>query len=637
MISIIMLSLLFACTSEGTEFDSSLVPVKSGERWGYVNLKGEYEINPQFDEAYPFLCGYACVKKGDKYGYINKKGEYVIQPLYSQAQSFYEGVAWVTKNGSAPILINTHGEELLEMKEAERCYNFSDGYARVLIYDNNGNAQYRFIDQKGNFKGDLKYAYASNFIGDLAYAVVYSSDSTAVKGFISKKSSEFSFVLPDSIGAPYRDDDNQFKNGLAIVKSNNGLEGLIDKKGKYVLEPKFDVLESDNNEWYICKIKGSSDKGWCDKTGKIVINPQFENALPFGNSSLAPVANNDEWGFVDKEGKIVINSQFEFAMPIIDNKVAFVESGNKFGIIDLRGKYIANPQFDEILGPYFGHVVGRNMVESITTEYYDINKAVGLLDQIITQDKVDGLSLDNRLEKTLIKYGKEDISPYSATSGILRVSDRNIGNMFDMEVALEGNFVNYVSDGWWGSTPILNKNAKPNGFNILVKPTGRGSGRSSDLMKAYAKAHGVANCDDDGANFVYGIYDVTLIPNIEGFNVMLYPKAGAMSAYDPEEDEIESESNNSNRYTGKIDGKYDIVMELNFNGGGEVAGSYYYKSKNTPISLEGKLTEEGMLILEERVNGEVTGNFAGQYKGSDYSGIWVSPDGGKEMPFKVTK
>ncbi len=633
MIGITMLSLLFACTSEGTEFDSSLVPVKNGERWGYVNLKGEFVINPQFDEASPFLCGYACIKKGDKYGYINKKGEYVIQPQYSQAQSFHEGVAWVTRKGSAPILINTKGEELLEMKDAETCYSFSDGFARVLSYDEKGNAQYGFIDKKGNYKGGIKYVYAGNFLGGLAYGVMNNSDSTSVRGFIPMNSSGFSFVLPDSLNLPYSD-DFPFHNGFAIVQGESRLKGLIDKEGKIVVNPQFDDLEADNKDWYICSLRGSSDKGWCDKTGKIVINPQFDHVLPFGKSSLAPVEVNDEWGFVDKEGKLKINPQFEFAMPLIENQVAFVQSGDKFGIVDITGKYVANPQFDEILGPYFGWVVGMDMMESTKTEFYDIDKAVGFLDKIITQNEVDGLSLGSKLGIILKKYGKDDISPYAATSGLLRISDRNIANMFDFELALSGDFVDYVSDGWWGSTAVLNKNAKINGFNVLIKPTGRGAGRSIDLMKAYAKAHGVTNCDDDGANFVYGVFDVSLLPNIDGFSIMLYPKAGAMLA--SEQEEVEA-ANDEDHYTGTINGKYEIVMDLHFVGGGKVTGSYYYKSKKSPISLEGEVNEGGLLMLEEKVNGEVTGSFTGKFDETEYSGLWVSPDGSKEMPFKVTK
>ncbi|MDE5870751.1 MAG: WG repeat-containing protein, partial [Muribaculaceae bacterium] len=97
---IFMMPLIIGCSTEGSsDFDSSLIPVQVGERWGYINLKGEYVINPQFDMVAPFIGGYAWVMKGDKYGYINKKGEYAINPQYESVTSFSEGVAWVTRKG----------------------------------------------------------------------------------------------------------------------------------------------------------------------------------------------------------------------------------------------------------------------------------------------------------------------------------------------------------------------------------------------------------------------------------------------------------------------------------------------------------------------------------------------------------
>ena len=51
----------------------------AGDKWGYVNNKGEEVISPVYDGALEFSDnGLAAVKSGDKWGYINKKGEFYI-------------------------------------------------------------------------------------------------------------------------------------------------------------------------------------------------------------------------------------------------------------------------------------------------------------------------------------------------------------------------------------------------------------------------------------------------------------------------------------------------------------------------------------------------------------------------------
>ncbi len=630
LISIMMIPMLFACSSDNTDFDNSLIPVKTGERWGYINLQGEYIINPQFDEAFPFFGGQALVKKGDKYGYINKEGKYTINPQYTDATSFSDGVAWVTRKGSAPILINKKGEELLSCKEAEECYRFSEGLALVCVRDEHGNKRYGFIDRKGVYQVQPKYGEAYDFSEGMAY--VATADSIPVKGFITKEKKDFAIVLPDSLQiSTYV--TNGFLYDRAVVKSKENY-GIIDRNGGIILMPQFSNLMTDNESLFMCMLHDSNDLGWCDKTGKIIINPQFNGAIPFGKGRLAAVMINDEMGYINKEGKIIINPQFEYALPFVDDKIAFVGSGNKYGIIDYEGKYIITPQFDDISIPYITYSCNYTIPESVVTDFYDIDKAVSMLESIVKQDSADGINFNLTIEKLLKKYNKTESDVYGY-SGFYRISKQDIGNMFDIEIGLDGNFIQYVSDGWWGTTPLFIKDAKPKGIIVLVRPKGRGSDKATELLKAYAKKLKL-DYNEDGASGKYGSFDVTIIPNYEGFDIHLYPKSGNKSKNNSATDIGYSETIGTNyNYEGTIDGKYGIVMTLTFSNSGEVSGQYYYKSKKSPILLQGSINSDGVLILEEKVNEKVTGNFTGKWSGSEYSGLWISADGDKELPFKV--
>jgi hypothetical protein len=65
-------------------------------RFGYINLKGEMVIEPQFLYAEYFREGFAVVNREPiNYGYINPTGEFAIAPTYESAYSFSEGLAAV--------------------------------------------------------------------------------------------------------------------------------------------------------------------------------------------------------------------------------------------------------------------------------------------------------------------------------------------------------------------------------------------------------------------------------------------------------------------------------------------------------------------------------------------------------------
>ena len=57
-----------------------LAPVKSGNKYGYVDSTGRYVIHPRFEAAFPFQDGLALVKLGGQWTYIDKTGEFVVIP-----------------------------------------------------------------------------------------------------------------------------------------------------------------------------------------------------------------------------------------------------------------------------------------------------------------------------------------------------------------------------------------------------------------------------------------------------------------------------------------------------------------------------------------------------------------------------
>jgi hypothetical protein len=65
-------------------FSEGLCAVAVGKpaehKWGFINRLGEMVIQAKFDSAWNFEEGFAPVKVGDKWGYIDRKGNFIWKP-----------------------------------------------------------------------------------------------------------------------------------------------------------------------------------------------------------------------------------------------------------------------------------------------------------------------------------------------------------------------------------------------------------------------------------------------------------------------------------------------------------------------------------------------------------------------------
>ncbi|MNY49846.1 KWG Leptospira [compost metagenome] len=58
---------------------------------GYFDKKGEWIIEPKFQDAKKFENGYARVKMNGKWGIIDKSGKWVIEPEYEVLKDIEPG------------------------------------------------------------------------------------------------------------------------------------------------------------------------------------------------------------------------------------------------------------------------------------------------------------------------------------------------------------------------------------------------------------------------------------------------------------------------------------------------------------------------------------------------------------------
>ena len=98
-----------------------------------------------------------------------------------------------------------------------------------------------------------------------------------------------------------------------------------------------------------------------------------------------------------------------------------------------------------------------------------------------------------------------------------------------------------------------------------------------------------------------------------------------------------TKSGNSYILKGNINEKYPITMNITIADDDTVTGKYYYDEHKIDIVLTGDSTKTG-LILEEVVDGKMTGEFIGSFDKDSivYRGNWVNTSTKKSMPFEVS-
>jgi len=366
---IIVPILTFFSCADNTTGIVDLLPVKTGDKFQYINTQGGLVINPQFTVATVFREDVALVKSSNenpRWGYVDKQGKYEIGLLYKDATVFSEGLAWVVLDNAAPTAINKQGNIQIILRDVEEVRIFKEGLAAISVYDKtDASLKWGFINKIGTLVIQPQFVFASNFYNDRC--AVHNEKNQW--GFIDKSGNVVVEYQYDTVYS--------FVNNRAIV-IKGGKYGVIDKSGKALIEPQFRAMINDGNNYAVQQI--DRKWGWCNAQGQLIINPQFDQVQPFLNNDLAPAAFNGKFGFIDKKGAFVVNPQFDYALPFNGN-LAQVTMNKKVGFVGLDGRFVINPVFDKISPDYVTFVLNNASThESVQSDYYNFNSLIEALD-----------------------------------------------------------------------------------------------------------------------------------------------------------------------------------------------------------------------------------------------------------------
>jgi WG containing repeat len=197
-----------------------------GEKWGYINTKGEFAISPRFassptDYAWPFENGFAKIKVAGRFGYIDHTGSFVIPPRLLDGDSFHEGYARVVVEGPCVKMesVPCSSPEVLGVATPD-----TDSRSSLP------GCKFTFVDTAGQIISDLRFESAKQFSEGLAPVQV-----GGLWGYIDTSGK---MVIP-----PRFESAAPFSGGLGLVSSNH-LFGYIDQVGSFVIQPQFKSADS---------------------------------------------------------------------------------------------------------------------------------------------------------------------------------------------------------------------------------------------------------------------------------------------------------------------------------------------------------------------------------------------------------
>lgn len=287
-------------------FSEGLASVTEGGLAGFIDLQGEYVIEPQFDMAMGFSDGLARVEKGDRKGYIDKSGEFVITLNCYACECFENGIAQIKQTiTSRGNFIDKAGTVLF----SERNYLLSR-YREGMINCSEGKG-WGYINIHDQFVVDPIYKHTRPFFE--AKAAV----------------------------APKRD--------LAGNPNRKDFFGFINAKGELVIEPRFQGADLRFSEG-LCAV-WDEDYGYIDEAGELAIPCEFAFCGDFSEGlAVYKLGEGKEkkYGFIDTAGSKAIDAKFDHAESF-SNGVAEVIVGDtyedfRYGLIDRSGDYLWEPK-----------------------------------------------------------------------------------------------------------------------------------------------------------------------------------------------------------------------------------------------------------------------------------------------------
>lgn len=340
------------------DFQQGFSVISKDNLKGVINEKGKIIVSPKYEEIKILSEEYFAVKNYNFWGCCNRDGIEIIKPNFEDLINISEGIA-VIKKDSKYGCIRIDGE-LIIPTTYKFISKFCDG--RAISHLENGDVY--LIDNKGN---RIKTITNCDFINDLSDGMY---EAVKKNNFMNDWSTRKSALI-DSTGFQVSNYDyysnqsgapsiNNFRNGCATFCKGD-YWGVVNKKGKVIVENKYTQLFSLDNIFYVFQKDGQKRltesegvqyydyfggvEGILENNGRELFTSKFDRVM-MGSEGYFGVRLNSKFGFIDKNGKKITSIKYD-DIGVFSEGLALVCLNGKWGYIDNNGNEIIKIKFDD--------------------------------------------------------------------------------------------------------------------------------------------------------------------------------------------------------------------------------------------------------------------------------------------------
>lgn len=303
------------------------------------------------------------VKIDGLFGFINKSGDIMIEPKYAWVANFSEGLAVVKMPSDDKEFGDMYGYidstgRMVVSPVFDVAGDFMQGWARVK----QGYEGFIYIDKTGRMPIASKFFECYNV---QSFPIPVRENQKSKAGYVDRKGK---YVIEAKF-----DMARPFIDGYAVVAVDDKC-GYIDMKGEFMIEPQFYRANYFQNN--VAKVivedekTGDKKEGYINKRGEYVVEPIYKvgYARDFSEGVAAVSVDGEKWGFINTSGMLVIPSKFEKAASFSEG-LAKVRAEGKYGFIDKSGNWVIPPKYESVSS-------FRNGIASV----YQKNERMGYID-----------------------------------------------------------------------------------------------------------------------------------------------------------------------------------------------------------------------------------------------------------------
>jgi len=337
--------------------NGTLYKHKKNGKIGYIDIQGNWVIEPKYQSAKKFRGNNTTAKINGKYGLIDRKGNWVIEPKFQRLESFKDGFAFAQHNGLHGT-IDIEGHWIIKPKYVE-IMPYKDGMIGVRVRIG---YKWGFIDAKGEMVIEPQFSKISSFRHGIAYTKLNIEECNE---FGVAADPSHNYYPPKKIKVIKVKSKKIIFKSRKIVPKQPNCAAYIDKKGQRLVRSQYLSMNQYGRRPFPVTIweKDSlkiKKQGYMNIKGEFVfeLSPEFSEMDSFLEGFAMVKMANKKWGYINKKGEIAVQPVYDKTTGFQDG-FARVKLGGLWGIINRKGKWIIEPIFEDIFRFYDGNAKAK--------------------------------------------------------------------------------------------------------------------------------------------------------------------------------------------------------------------------------------------------------------------------------------